>query len=247
MATTAELAQQIAAYDANRKSSADILNEALNKYGVPEIRTRVSGIRTTLANTEAALNNVDPSVTGRTSQSLVTEAQRQRIVNNERAPIAQDYSTQSKTLSNESANLSDQEKAAQLLAQGQMNDYTVGRNALQSQYDSAAAREAEERRRAEADRAYQLDVQKSASSSRSGGGGGGGGSSAPSYQKRSGGGFNFQDANGKAISAGSYARITGTSWKGLLQSMANNGDAGAKDVLKNGSKSKYWTAFTWGS
>jgi hypothetical protein len=69
--------------------------------GVPEIRNNVAGLRTTVANTTNALNNVDPSVTGRTSGSLVTEAQRQRLVNMERAPIASE-------LQNESGNLNTQ-------------------------------------------------------------------------------------------------------------------------------------------
>lgn len=171
MATSAELAAQIADYDKNKKSSADILNEAMTQYGVPEIRSRVAGLRTTLGNTEAALNAVDPSVTGRTSRSLVTEAQRQRMVANERAPIAQQYSSQSGALTTESANLSDQQAAAKLLAEQKISDYTTGRNALQSQYDTAytreqnaiaqeVARQAAAREQANADREYQLNVSK---------------------------------------------------------------------------------------
>lgn len=175
MPTSAEIAQQLAAYDANRKSSADVLNEAMSKYGVPEIRTRVSGLRTTLGNTENALNAVDPSVTGRTSRSLVTEAQRSRIVNKEREPIAAQYGEQSRALTNESANLSEQQRAAEMLAKGRMEDYTIGRNALQTQYNDSMSREAEQRRReeadrlfafnkAESDRNYQLNLQTARSS-----------------------------------------------------------------------------------
>lgn len=154
------LLKQLQNYDANRKNSVDVLNDAMAKYGIPEIRQRVSGLRTTLSNTENALNAVDPSVTGRTQGSLVTEAQRQRQVANERAPIAEQYGQQSRALSDESGNLSDQLQAAQLLAQNQVSDYDKGRTALQSQYDTSIAREAEQRRQLEADRAYQLQVQQ---------------------------------------------------------------------------------------
>lgn len=157
MATSAEIAQQLAAFDANRKSSADVINEAMSQYGVPEIRSRVAGIRTTLANTENALNNVDPSVTGRTSRSLVTEAQRSRIVNKEREPIAAQYGQQSRALSDESANLNEQQRAAEMLAQGRIADYTTGRNALQSQYNDTLSRENELRRQAEADRLFNFN------------------------------------------------------------------------------------------
>lgn len=151
---TATIANQIAEYDKNRKSSNDVLNEAMSKYGIPEIRSRVAGLRTTLSNTESALNNVDPSVTGRTQGSLVTEAQRQRQVANERAPIAEQYGQQSRALGVESANQSDALSAAKLLAENQINDYNMGRSALQSRYDIANTQESERRRREEADRAF---------------------------------------------------------------------------------------------
>ena len=136
MVSSQELAQQIADYDKNKKSSADIMNSALTSYGVPEIRNRVSGLRTTLGNTEAALNAVDPSVTGRTSQSLVTEAQRQRMVAKEREPIASQYGDISRTLGTESANLNDAERSAREIGSGMINDYNTGRQALQSRYES---------------------------------------------------------------------------------------------------------------
>lgn len=164
---SASLAQQLSDYDSKRRSSVDVLNEAMGKYGVPEIRNRVAGLRTTLTNTENALNAVDPSVTGRTQGSLVTESQRQKQVQNERAPIAEQYGTFSRSLSDTQANLSDQEKAAQLLAQGQLNDYESGRSALAGRYQLAVDRESEQRRREEADRAYQLQVQEAADARRS--------------------------------------------------------------------------------
>lgn len=159
---SATLAKQLTDYDTNRKSSVDVLNEAMGKYGVPEIRTRVAGLRTTLSNTENALNNVDPSVTGRTQGSLVTEAQRQRQVTNERAPIAEQYGQQERALGVESGNLNDSLGAARLLAENQVNDYSAGRTALQSRYSDAVSRESEIRRREEADRAFRLEEQKAA-------------------------------------------------------------------------------------
>lgn len=252
MASSAQIAGQLATYDKNRKSSADIMSEALKEYGVPEIRSNVANLRTTIANTENALNAVDPSVTGRTSRSLVTEAQRSRIVNNERAPIAEQLSGQGRALSTESANLTEQQRAAETLAQGRINDYTTGRTALQSQYNDALARENEARRRAEADRAFNYTKEKDArdyarsvlaqktkqdNSDTS--------TSAPSYQKRNDGGFNFQDKSGKAISARKYAELTGTDFNTLLKTMAKAGDSGAADVLKNGGSSKAYKALTW--
>lgn len=159
---SATLAQQLADYDSKRKNSVDLLNDAMGKYGVPEIRSRVAGLRTTLTNTENAINAVDPSVTGRTSGSLVTEAQRQKQVANERAPLAEQYGTFSRSLGDATSDLSDQERAAQLLAQSQQSDYDTGRNALAGRYQLAVDTEAEQRRRLEADRAYDLQKQEAA-------------------------------------------------------------------------------------
>jgi len=217
MATSAQIAQQLANYDSKRKSSADYVNEAMLQHGVPEIRSRVSGLRTTLANTENALNSVDPSVTGRTSRSLVTEAQRSRIVNKEREPIAAQYGDQSRALSNESANMSEQMKAAQLLAEGQISDYTIGRSALQSRYSDTVASETEQRRRQESDRAFSFQQQQAEKDYRlrlqiankpSGGGGGG----------------------GKTPAAPEY--IGKDDFRGALAYQAKNGNNDAKVALK---------------
>ncbi|MEO5499467.1 MAG: hypothetical protein ABIR46_03135 [Candidatus Saccharimonadales bacterium] len=170
MQASADIAKQLQDYDSTRKNSVDVLNEAMGKFGVPEIRSRVSGLRTTLSNTENALNAVDPSVTGRTQGSLVTEAQRQRQVSNERAPITEQYGQQSRALGNESANLSDQLGAAQLLASQTVSDYDRGRSALSDRYGLALGAENEVRRRQEADRAFNLQQSEANRAAASSGG-----------------------------------------------------------------------------
>lgn len=156
MATSAQIAQELAKYDKSRKSSADVLNESMAQFGVPEMRGRVANLRTTLTNTENALNAVDPSVTGRTSRSLVTEAQRSAIVNKEREPIAAQYGSQARLLGDESQNLTAQEAAANQLAQGRISDYQTGRSAIESRYQMASSSEAAKLAKAQADRAYKL-------------------------------------------------------------------------------------------
>lgn len=244
MATSSELAAKIAEYDANKKSSADILNEAMGQYGVPEIRNRVAGLRTTLSNTESALNAVEPSVTGRTSRSLVTDAARKRIVAQEREPLSAQYSSQAGVLSNESANLSAQEAAAKLLAESKVNDYTTGRNALQSQYDTqytreqndisqANAREAAAQAQANADREYQLKASDATSKKY--------------FTKASeSGGTNFYDPNGNPITAAQYIAANGGSSADLASFLESDTDKTSKKALeywkKNGTeaaKAKY--------
>lgn len=67
----------------------------------------------------------------------------------------------------------------------------------------------------------------------------------PVMQQRAGGGFNFTDAQGKAISARTYAALTGNNFNDVLKYMASNGDAGAKGYLNSGGK-QYASALTWG-
>jgi acetyl/propionyl-CoA carboxylase alpha subunit len=169
---SATLAAKIADYDSHKVTSADALNEALGQFGVPEIRKNVAGLRTTVANTTNALNNVDPSVTGRTQGSLVTEAQRQRQVVNERAPIAQQLQSFGGQLGDQEKTLQDATGQATTLATNRVNDYNTGRQALQSQYDTAykreqdtaaaeAQRQAAIREQTNNDRNYQLALQSS--------------------------------------------------------------------------------------
>jgi acetyl/propionyl-CoA carboxylase alpha subunit len=164
---SATIAKQIADYDGKRVTSTDALNEALGQFGVPEIRKNVSALRTTIANTTNALNGVDPSVTGRTSNSLVTEAQRQKQVANERAPIAQQLSSQTGAYQTASGDLGDATNQATSIANNRVNDWNTGRSLLQGQYDQtykreqddmarAVASEQERRRREESDREFSL-------------------------------------------------------------------------------------------
>lgn len=172
MPNAAELAGQIAEYDKNKVTSVDAMNEALKQYGVPEIRQTVSGLRTTLANTQNAYNAVDPSVTGRTQGSLVTEAQRQKQVSNERAPIAGQISDQGRMLGDNEKTLQDALGQANTTATNRVNDYVRGREALQSQYDTTYRAEKDAADRAEAIRQFNESQATSRGSASYGGGGG---------------------------------------------------------------------------
>jgi hypothetical protein len=149
----------IQAFDSSRANPTDVLSQAEGKYGINQSRQRLVGLRSAIMGTEGLLNAVDPSVTGRTSNSLVTEAQRSRMVANERAPIAEQYSQQQGALSNENASLSDAQSQAAKEAQLRLSGDDTKRSSLQSLYDSLYKREqdaaaiAEARRQDDANRA----------------------------------------------------------------------------------------------
>jgi len=91
-----DLARQIAEVDKGYNPT-EVYNTVTAQLGIPDARARVQGLQTQLLNSENAIKAVDPSVTGRTSGSLVTEAQRQRLVNMEREPLVGAYNDQSKS------------------------------------------------------------------------------------------------------------------------------------------------------
>lgn len=82
----------------------------------------------------------------------------------------------------------------------------------------------------------------------------------PRMTQRAGGGFNFTDATGKAISAARYAQLTGQQFRGLLNTMATRGDAGAQQTLgfvgndmrydptkiSQGNNASVYNSMTWG-
>lgn len=107
MATSAEALSQLQNFQNTMANPLDLYNKQVTDLGVGDVRGRVSNLSNTLLNTENALNQVEPSVTGRTQGSLVTEAQRQRLVNLERQPIAKQYGQIAQQYQNEQTNLRD--------------------------------------------------------------------------------------------------------------------------------------------
>jgi hypothetical protein len=147
--------QDIQNFDASRANPTDVLSQAEGKYNVGQSRQRLVGLRSAIMGTEGALNAVDPSVTGRTSNSLVTEAQRSRMVANERAPIAEQYSQQQGALGNENSNYSDLQSQASKEAQMRLTGDDVKRSSLQSLYDSLYKREQDAIAKQQAEQARQ--------------------------------------------------------------------------------------------
>lgn len=102
---SATLLQQLKDTQASTPSASDLYNQASAKYGLPEIRSQVSGLRTTLANTNAAINNVAPSVAARSQGSLVTGGQQSALANLERQPLDKAYATENTALGNANSDL----------------------------------------------------------------------------------------------------------------------------------------------
>lgn len=218
---SAALAAKLADYDANKVTSTDALNKALATFGVPEIRNTVSGLRTTVANTTNSLNNVDPSVTGRTQGSLVTEAQRQKQVSNERAPIAQQLDSQGKALTDQQQALQEAMGQATQTATNEVNDYNTGRTALQSEYDTTYKREqdtasAARQAAADAESKRQFDESLQASAAK------GGSTAKPSAQENKASVSN-QIVGQLTKLVGKDGKVSNETWAGALADWVGSG------------------------
>jgi hypothetical protein len=231
--------------------SASVLGQAQQKYGVGDLQSRVNTYKTLTQNLTGAIAAVDPSVTGRTAGSLVTEGQRGALVNRERAPITAELGTADQGLSEANNDLGTANNNATNEANMTVADNKDKYNKLLQTYQIANDREQQQATAArqaaqDAEAKREFDVgQATTRGSSSYSGSSATEAAAPGSSQRSDGGFNFQNASGQAISARLYAQLTGTSFNTLLKKMAAAGDKGAQDVLKNGGSAKSYKALTW--
>lgn len=146
--SSATALQSLNDFSSTRKSATDITNDANTQYDIPGYTTRLSKLRGLVGNLTSSVEAVDPSVTGRTSGSFVTEGQRQALVNKEQAPILTNLAKEQNAYGQEetgynTALTSANGLASMLMAQDQ-NKY----QSLLDQYNASAAAEkaAEEKR-----------------------------------------------------------------------------------------------------
>ena len=98
--------QNLQTAQSSQQTPDQIVQGANTQLGVPQAQAGVSGLRQAIASTTNLLNNVAPSVYGRTGNSLVTDAQAGKIISNEQAPISTNLGKENTDLTNQSADLS---------------------------------------------------------------------------------------------------------------------------------------------
>lgn len=218
-----------------------ILSNQRQQLGVDNAQQTVTGLRGAINNTTKLLQQVAPSVMGRTGNSLVTNAQAQRQIQNEQAPISQNLSQQTSDYNQSQQDLDKLQQQAQLAAsgiyQGQQDKLSYAQNLYNTLYqkeqDAAAAA------KAEADRQEQIREFNAQLASKQGDSSGSstfslpgaGSSGSAQMQQRADKGYNFQGAGGNAINAVAYSQAKNVPIRTLLQQMASSGDVGAKTAL----------------
>lgn len=145
------------------QSPNDILSSQESSLGIPGEQQQVSGLRQAITDTTNLLNQVGPSVMGRTANSLVTSAQANRQIQNEAAPIQSKLAglnaSDQQAESDLAANRSKAATAASLQEQGQQNQLSSLYNIYQALY----GQEQDSSKSAEAQREFDANQQQSAS------------------------------------------------------------------------------------
>lgn len=251
----------------------DILTAQRQQLGVNDAQNTLTGLRGAVDSTTKLLKSVAPSVMGRTSSSLVTNAQAGKQIQNEQAPISATLTDQGEAYNRGNEDLTKKQQQATEAANGIYQGQQDKMSYLQNIYNNLFQKEqaAEASRQAEANRQEQIrqfneqlgaSNRASAASSNPGfslGGLGGAGGGTPAMSQRGDKGFNFQGSNGQSVSAATYAQLTGQSFRSVLQKMASAGDQGAKTALgfvgddfgynpnKIGSNKALYNNLVWGS
>jgi hypothetical protein len=232
--TSAEALQNLQGFQGQMKSGSDLLSAQEQKLGIPQAQQQVSGLRQAITNTTNLLNQIPSSVYGRAAGSLVTSGQAGRQIQNESAPVSSKLQSQNQDYGQQESDLQQLTGKAQTGAQLDLSDQQSKLGVLQNIYQALFGQEQASQAQALEQQKLQEQMREANMSAKAAGGGGidlgsllgGGGSAAatPSIAQRTGGGFNFNDSGGKAISAAKYAQLTNTPLGTLLKQMAQSGD-----------------------
>lgn len=137
-ATTAKYIEAMKA----RAKPMDLYNELETAQGLPQQRKAAQSLREQVYGLEDAIKRVEPTVAGTTRESMVTQAQRERMIAQQKEPMLENLGTISTNLGRiESSIASGEQVLAQKLAlvmQGQEQDLEPFKVALQTQQDAAA-------------------------------------------------------------------------------------------------------------
>jgi predicted transcriptional regulator len=194
------------------------LSQQRQQLGVNDAQNTVTGLRGAINNTTKLLQQVAPSIMGRTASSLVNAGQAQRQIANEQAPISATLTDQGGQYNEANQSLSRLQDQASQAAAGQYQGQQDKLSYLQNVYNNLYQREQDATTQAEQKR--QFDIQAAQAAKGSGGYdlssllGGGSDQYATSTDQNGGTQFTLQ---GKPITAAQYFSGKG----GGIQDVAN--------------------------
>lgn len=228
---------QYQTFQTSRVKPEDYVKRYSTELGVDDARSRVKSANAAIKSTEDTIAATPDSVAGRTSGSLVTDAQRNRLVQNEVNPLADILTTQNRDYNEANTDATtltnDVDRRVALALQGddtQQNSLlTLYQAAFDQEKQAEAKRQfdaqlAEQRRQAAESNAIARASISTPSASTA--------ASGLAVWKNNGADNQFKDSAGKPISAFQYATVNGVGYRELLSQMAAKGDKNAALALK---------------
>lgn len=150
--TSAQALSQLQTAQSQAQDPNSILQAQDQTLGVNGAQQTVTGLRGAIDNTTKLLNQVAPSVMGRTGNSLVTNAQASKQIQNEQAPISQNLTTENTQYNNANTDLNQLQQEAQTAAtgqyQGQQDKLSYAQNLYNTLYTQEQNAQAEKDKQA---------------------------------------------------------------------------------------------------
>lgn len=153
------------------------------KYGTSGLATQLDQLRGLTSNLTTAIGNVAPSVAGRTSGSLVTEAQRNAITNNETQPLTEQLTKVGAQQADVGSRYQDAEGLASNYANSLLTNDKNNYDRLFGQYTALSGQETAASSAAEQKREFDANLAQSKASTASLAGVGSGGGNDDSTTK----------------------------------------------------------------
>ncbi len=165
-ANSGQALQQLQTAQSTVQDPNAILQSQNQALGVNAAQQTVGGLRGAIDNTTKLLNQVAPSVMGRTANSLVTNAQATRQIGNEEAPISKTLSDESGKYNEANTDLDRKTAAAQQASEGIYKGQQDKLSYLQNIYNTLYGQEKDTQARqdaaaAAAENARQFNVSQS--------------------------------------------------------------------------------------
>lgn len=155
--TSADALSQLQTQESQAQDPNSILQAQNQQYGVNAAQQTVQGLQGAINNTSKLLQQVAPSVMGRTQNSLVTNAQASKQIENEQAPLNTTLGNDTTQYNQAGTNLQNLEQQAQQAANGIYSGQQDKLSYLQNIYNNLFTQE--ENQQSEQDKAAALAEQ----------------------------------------------------------------------------------------
>lgn len=168
---SAQALQNLQSFTGGEQTPQDVISGANKSMGVDQAYQTVQGLRGAINQTTNLLNQVAPSVMGRTQNSLVTSAQADKQIGNEQAPIQTNLNQDATQYNQANSDYSNLSQRADTLANAQLTGQQNQQSYLQGIYQDLYTQEQNAAQQAEAKREFDASQALAAKNSSAGSGG----------------------------------------------------------------------------